>query len=72
MANELVLIFSAARMQELMNQSPEKIVVRSTIEQGRLDSGEEVGVVRVYADAMQGGHILATIEGCPNPPCDVD
>ena len=72
MANELVLIFSVEKMEELMKQSPDKIVVRSTIEHGRLDSGEEVGVVRVFADAVQGGTVLATIEGCPNPPCSAD
>ena len=72
MTNELVLIFSAQRMQELMDQSPDKIVVRSIIEEGRLDSGESVGYVKVSADAMQGGNVLATIEGCPVPPCNKD
>ena len=72
MSNELVLIFSAKRMQELMEQNPDKIVVRSTIEQERLGSGEEVGVIGVYADAVQIGNVSATIEGCPIPPCSID
>lgn len=72
MANELLLIFTKEKIQELMGHEPDKIVVRSAIEQGTLNSGEPVGVVRVYADAMQGGNVLATVVGCPNPPCSVD
>ena len=69
MANQLILIFSAEGIQELLSQSPDKIVVRSSIEEGRLDTGEAVGYIKVFADAMQGGNVLATIEGCPEPPC---
>ena len=71
MPNELILIFTKENMQELLDKSPDKIVVRTTIEEGRLDSGESVGYVKVYADAMQEGNPepLHTIIGCPRPPC---
>ena len=72
MANELVLIFTKSNIQELMDKDPEKIVVRTTIEEGRLDSGEMVGVVRVFADAMRSGEVLQTVTGCPKPPCSTD
>jgi hypothetical protein len=74
MLNKLVLIFKKDDMQKLMDHNPDKIVVRSTIEEATLNSGEKAGVVRVYADAMQGGNPepLTTIRGCPNPPCNVD
>jgi len=70
MSNELVLIFSAKEMQELIEQNPDKIIIRSTIEAGRLDSGESVGYVKVSADAVQGGTVVGSIGGCPKPPCD--
>ena len=71
MPNELVLIFTRENMQELMDRDPDKIVIRSVIEEGKLDSGEYVGVVRVFADAMQNGTVVATVGGCPNPPCEI-
>ena len=70
MPNELVLVFPKDKMQSLLDVNPDKIIVRSAIEEARLDNGEMVGVVRVYADAVQGGNVLATIDGCPVPPCE--
>ena len=60
-------------MQELMDKEPDKIVVRTTIEEGRLDSGESVGYVKVFADAIQSGNPepLHSVTGCPDPPCSV-
>lgn len=72
MPNHLLLIFKKEEMQHLLNQNPDKIVVRSTFEEAILEGGGKAGVVKVYADAMQKGNPkpLATITGCPNPPCE--
>lgn len=74
MANQLVLIFTKESIQLLMDQDPDKIVVRSTIEEAVLDTGKKAGVVKVYADAMRIGEPapIVTVEGCPNPPCGID
>jgi len=70
MAGQLFLIFKKDDIQKLMDQNPDKIVVRSLIEEGKLESGERVGVVRVFADAVLEGKVIDTIGGCPEPPCD--
>jgi len=72
MPDQLILIFTKEKIQDLIDRNPDKIVVRSTIEEGKLAGGESVGVVRVYADAMQNGNPepLLTITGCPRPPCE--
>ncbi|MGZ8517068.1 MAG: hypothetical protein ACXWWD_06955 [Chitinophagaceae bacterium] len=72
MPNELFFIFSADRIQELMDYAPSKIVVRSTIEEGILEGGARAGVVKVYADAMKEGSVVGSIEGCPMPPCSLE
>lgn len=73
MPNPLEQIFSAEKMQELLNHKPTKIVVRTTVEEAVLDTGAKAGVVKVYADAWVAGRAepVATITGCPNPPCTV-
>jgi len=72
MPNELILIFKKDDIVSLIETNPDKIVVRSYIEEATLDNGEKVGVVRVYADAMRNEEPepLATIVGCPSPPCN--
>ena len=72
MPNQLLLIFKKDDIQKLLDHNPDKIVVRSTIEEAVLKDGTLAGVVKVYADAMQQGNRepLATIIGCPCPPCD--
>ena len=72
MPDQLILIFSREKIQELMDKNPDKIVVRTTIEEGRLDTGESVGYVKVIADAVITGspEPLHTVTGCPVPPCD--
>ncbi len=67
-----LLIFKKEDIQKLMEHNPDKIVVRSVIEEAILKDGTTAGVVKIYADAMQQGNRepLATITGCPNPPCE--
>lgn len=74
MASELVLIFTKDNMQKLMDANPDKIVVRTTIEEATLQDGNKAGVVRVWADARQKGvsEALVTVPGCPDPPCAPD
>lgn len=74
MANQIVLIFTKDNMQRLMDQNPDKIVVRSTVEVAVLENGKKAGVIKAYADAMRKGvpAPMFTIEGCPNPPCTPD
>lgn len=71
MANQLIQIFSAGKVEELLKYSPDKIVVRSTIEEAILQDGSKAGVVKVYADAVKDGNVLGTISGCPDPPCSI-
>lgn len=72
MPNQLMQIFSAEKMQELFRYNPTQIVVRTTIEEAVLEGGAKAGVVKVYADAYVKGKSgpVATITGCPCPPCD--
>src|SRR6476646_2601687 len=73
MTNPLILqIFSAEKIQELLTYKPSKIVVRSNIEEAVLEDGTKAGVVRVYADAYVQGKTepVATVTGCPYPPCN--
>jgi hypothetical protein len=72
MANELILIFSADRIRELMDYNPDKIVVRSRIEEAVLEDSSKAGVVRVYADAVKERSVVATVSGCPDPPCSIE
>ena len=74
MANLLELIFTRDNMQRLMDQNPDKILVRSIIEEAVLDNGKKAGVVKVYADAIRKGEPepIVTVEGCPMPPCKQD
>lgn len=71
MPSQLILIFRKDEMQQLMDRNPDSIVARAVVEEGTLNDGSLVGVIRVYADAMQDGSSepLLTIEGCPEPPC---
>ncbi|HEY0040809.1 MAG TPA: hypothetical protein VGB71_09110 [Flavisolibacter sp.] len=66
----ITLIFNPDDIQQLLNRNPEKIVVRSILEEGRLESGERVGYVRVFADAVIDGEVVDTVGGCPRPPCN--
>ena len=71
MAQLLNLIFSADNMQTLMDQNPDKILIRTTVVEGLLADNTKAGVVKVFADAYQNGNPepLATVSGCPDPPC---
>jgi hypothetical protein len=71
MSHKQVFIFKREEMQKLMDLKSDKIIIRSSIEEGQLNSGEKVGVVRVFADAVNEGseEPVATIPGCPKPPC---
>ena len=69
MENLLTVIFKAEDIQTLLDQSPDKIVVRSIVEEGRLEDGEKAGVIKVFADAVKNDEVLETISGCPKPPC---
>jgi hypothetical protein len=73
MAHLLTLVFRPEEIQQLLDLNPKKIVIRSVLEEGRLDDGERAGIVKVFADATtEGGEVLDTIEGCPVPPCTAD
>jgi hypothetical protein len=74
MPNELVLVFSAEKIKSLLEANPDKIAVRSTIEEATLNDGSKAGVVKVYADAYVKGKAgpVATVSGCPVPPCAVE
>ena len=65
----LTLIFKPDDLQQLLNQNPDKIIVRSELAEGRLEDGERVGYVRVFADAIIDGTVVETVGGCPQPPC---
>lgn len=66
----LTLIFRPEEIQQLLDYNPAKIIVRSILEEGRLEGGERVGYVQVFADATtENGEVLGTIGGCPKPPC---
>jgi hypothetical protein len=71
MSHKQVFIFKREEMQKLIDLKSDKIIIRSSIEEGQLNSGEKVGVVRVYADAVNEGseEPVGTIPGCPKPPC---
>ena len=71
MPNEQTFIFKREEMLKLMELKADKIVIRTRVEEAKLDNGERVGVVRVYADAMVEGdeEPVGTIPGCPKPPC---
>jgi hypothetical protein len=65
----LTLVFKPDDIQQLLNQNPDKIIVRSELEVGRLEGGQKVGYVRVFADAIVDGEVVDTVGGCPQPPC---
>lgn len=73
MPDQLVLIFSKDNIQQLMDTGPDKIVIRAYLEAGKLEGGENIGYLKVYADAIQEGEPepLHTVSGCPKPPCDM-
>lgn len=71
MAKLLEMIFSAGDMQTLLDQNPDKILVRTTVEEVTLSNNSKASGVKVFADAYQNGNSepLATVNGCPCPPC---
>lgn len=74
MSSELTLIFTAEKIKTLLEANPDKIAVRATIEEATLNDGTKAGVVKVYADAYVKGKSgpVATVPGCPVPPCTVE
>lgn len=74
MPNELKLMFSPSDVQTLLDEEPDKIVVRLKLEEATLSDSSKAGVLKVYADAHRTNNStpLATINGCPEPPCSED
>ena len=74
MSSELTLVFTAEKIKTLLEANPDKIAVRFTIEEAKLEDGTKAGVVKVYADAYVKGKPgpVATVPGCPVPPCSVE
>jgi hypothetical protein len=72
MAQLLHVVFRVDEIQKLLELSPDKIVIRTSLEGGVLAGGESVGYLNVEADAMRDGsdEPLGTVGGCPIPPCE--
>jgi len=71
--NLLTVIFKPEDLQRLLDQKPKKVVIRSVLEEGKLDNGQRVGYVRVYAEGTtMEGTTVDTVPGCPDPPCTPD
>lgn len=68
----ITLIFRPDDLQQLLTHTPSKIVVRAELEEGRLEGGEKIGYVKVYADAIVKGEVVDTVGGCPKPPCNTN
>ena len=67
----LTVVFKPEDLQRLLDQKPKKVVIRSVLEEGRLDNGQRVGYVKVYAEGKTTieGTRLEAVPGCPVPPC---
>lgn len=74
MPNNLEFIFKTEDMKKLIEANTDFIVVHSYLESVVLDNGSKAGALRVYAEAVNKGKIeaLASVEGCPNPPCSTN
>jgi hypothetical protein len=72
--NLLTVIFKPEDLQRLLDQKPNKVVIRSILEEGILENGQRVGYVKVYAEGKTTieGTMLETVPGCPDPPCSSD
>ncbi|RYZ27892.1 MAG: hypothetical protein EOO10_11295 [Chitinophagaceae bacterium] len=68
----LTVIFKPEDLQRLLDSKPKKVVIRAILEDGKLDNGQRVGYVKVYAEgkSMIEGTMGETVPGCPVPPCD--
>ena len=72
--NLLTVVFKPEDLQRLLDQKPQKVIVRSVLEEGKLDNGQSVGYVRVYAEGKSTveGTTFEIVPGCPDPPCTAD
>ena len=70
----LTVIFKPEDLQRLLDTKPKKVVIRSILEEGKLENGQRVGYVKVYAEGKITieGTMGETVQGCPDPPCSAD
>ena len=71
----LTVIFKPEDLQRLLDSKPKKVVVHAYLEEGRLDNGQGIGYVKVYAKGKGNtvvGALEETVDGCPVPPCTSD
>lgn len=72
--NNLLFIFRAEDIKGLLEAGTDFIVIRSYLEEATLADGRKAGALQVYADAVSKGSEkpMASVAGCPNPPCHIN